>query len=339
MNINQAIQKIINKNDLTEAEMQIVMTEIMTGKVSEPLISGFLCSLATKGESVDEILGAVKVMRELSTKVEFENTKHLVDTCGTGGDGSGIFNVSTASSFVVASSGAKVAKHGNRSISSKSGSADLLELAGVNLNMTPSEIKNSVDKIGIGFMFAQNHHSAMRFAIGVRKELGFRTIFNLLGPLTNPAGAESQVIGVYDKKLCKVFAQVLQKLGANHALVVHSADGLDEISIADKTFVCELSGGEINEYEINPTDFGLKIGNLDEIKAKDSAQSLQLVQEALDGKDGSAMGIVALNAGAAIYASGKEQTLKNGVKRALEILKSGNAHQKLDDFVRISTGC
>jgi anthranilate phosphoribosyltransferase len=339
MNINQAIQKIINKNDLTEAEMQTVMTEIMTGKVSEPLISGFLCSLATKGESVDEILGAVKVMRELSTKVEFENTKHLVDTCGTGGDGSGIFNVSTASSFVVASSGAKVAKHGNRSISSKSGSADLLELAGVNLNMTPSEIKNSVDKIGIGFMFAQNHHSAMRFAIGVRKELGFRTIFNLLGPLTNPAGAESQVIGVYDKKLCKVFAQVLQKLGANHALVVHSADGLDEISIADKTFVCELSGGEINEYEINPTDFGLKIGNLDEIKAKDSAQSLQLVQEALDGKDGSAMGIVALNAGAAIYASGKEQTLKNGVKRALEILKSGNAHQKLDDFVRISTGC
>jgi anthranilate phosphoribosyltransferase len=319
--------------------MQIVMTEIMTGKVSEPLISGFLCSLATKGESVDEILGAVKVMRELSTKVEFENTKHLVDTCGTGGDGSGIFNVSTASSFVVASSGAKVAKHGNRSISSKSGSADLLELAGVNLNMTPSEIKNSVDKIGIGFMFAQNHHSAMRFAIGVRKELGFRTIFNLLGPLTNPAGAESQVIGVYDKKLCKVFAEVLQKLGANHALVVHSADGLDEISIADKTFVCELSGGKINEYEISPTDFGLKIGNLDEIKAKDSTQSLQLVQEALDGKDGSAMGIVALNAGAAIYASGKEQTLKNGVKRALEILKSGNAHQKLDDFVRISTGC
>jgi anthranilate phosphoribosyltransferase len=339
MNINQAIQKIINKNYLTEAEMQIVMTEIMTGKVSEPLISGFLCSLATKGESVDEILGAVKVMRELSTKVEFENTKHLVDTCGTGGDGSGIFNVSTASSFVVASSGAKVAKHGNRSISSKSGSADLLELAGVNLNMTPSEIKNSVDKIGIGFMFAQNHHSAMRFAIGVRKELGFRTIFNLLGPLTNPAGAESQVIGVYDKKLCKVFAEVLQKLGANHALVVHSADGLDEISIADKTFVCELSGGKISEYEINPTDFGLKIGNLDDIKAKDSAQSLQLVQEALDGKDGSAMGIVALNAGAAIYASGKEQTLKNGVKRALEILKSGNAHQKLDDFVRISTGC
>jgi anthranilate phosphoribosyltransferase len=339
MNINQAIQKIINKNDLTEAEMQIVMTEIMTGKVSEPLISGFLCSLATKGESVDEILGAVKVMRELSTKVEFENTKHLVDTCGTGGDGSGIFNVSTASSFVVASSGAKVAKHGNRSISSKSGSADLLELAGVNLNMTPSEIKNSVDKIGIGFMFAQNHHSAMRHAIGVRKELGFRTIFNLLGPLTNPAGAESQVIGVYDKKLCKVFAEVLQKLGANHALVVHSADGLDEISIADKTFVCELSGGKISEYVINPTDFGLKIGNLDEIKAKDSTQSLQLVQEALDGKDGSAMGIVALNAGAAIYASGKEQTLKNGVKRALEILKSGNAHQKLDDFVRISTGC
>jgi anthranilate phosphoribosyltransferase len=339
MNINQAIQKIINKNDLTEAEMQIVMTEIMTGKVSEPLISGFLCSLATKGESVDEILGAVKVMRELSTKVEFENTKHLVDTCGTGGDGSGIFNVSTASSFVVASSGAKVAKHGNRSISSKSGSADLLELAGVNLNMTPSEIKNSVDKIGIGFMFAQNHHSAMRHAIGVRKELGFRTIFNLLGPLTNPAGAESQVIGVYDKKLCKVFAEVLQKLGANHALVVHSADGLDEISIADKTFVCELSGGKISEYVINPTDFGLKIGNLDEIKAKDSAQSLQLVQESLDGKDGSAMGIVALNAGAAIYASGKEQTLKNGVKRALEILKSGNAHQKLDDFVRISTGC
>jgi anthranilate phosphoribosyltransferase len=339
MNIHQAIQTVINKQDLTTEQMQEVMTSIMSGEVSEVLMSGFLCALATKGESITEIVGAAKVMRELSTKVAYENTKHLVDTCGTGGDGKGIFNVSTASSFVVASSGAKVAKHGNRSISSKSGSADVLELAGVNLAMTPDEIKKSVETIGIGFMFAQNHHSAMRHAIGVRKELGLRTIFNLLGPLTNPAGAQNQVIGVYNKALTTIFAKVLQQLGARHALVVHSADGLDEISIADTTFISELKDGKINEYEIHPQDFGISLGNLADIKAGDSKQSLQLIQDALDGKEGAARDIVALNAGAAIYASGKKQTLKDGINAALEILKSGSAHQKLDDFVRISTGC
>lgn len=339
INIKNATQKVINHTDLSSAEMQIIMRDIMSGKVSDIAMSGFLCGLATKGECVDEIVGAVKIMRELSTKVEYENTKYLVDTCGTGGDGKGIFNVSTASSFVVASAGAKVAKHGNRSISSTSGSADLLELAGVNLNMTPEEIKASVDEIGIGFMFAQNHHSAMKHAIGVRKELGLRTIFNLLGPLTNPAGAKNQVIGVYDKKLTSIFAKVLQELGANHIMVVHSADGLDEISVADNTFVSELKDGNITEYEIHPQDFGLEVGSLENLVVHTSKESLGLVQQALDGKDGDAKNIIALNAGAAIYVSGKAKTLKDGVSKALEILNSGRAHQKLDDFVRISTGC
>lgn len=338
-NIQTAIKTIISGKNLTQNETSSVMRDIMTGKATKSQIGGFLCALATKGESIDEIVGAATVMRELATKVEFENNKYLVDTCGTGGDGSSIFNVSTASSFVVASSGAKVAKHGNRSISSKSGSADLLELAGVNLHMSIDEIKNSIQTIGIGFMFAQNHHSAMRHAIGVRKELGLRTIFNLLGPLTNPAGAKNQVIGVYDKKLVRVFAKVLQKLGVRHAMIVHSADGLDEISIADKTFVNEIFKDKITEYEIHPQDFNITTGNLANIVVKNSQESLKLVQAALDGKEGEARDIVALNAGAAIYVSGKAVSLRDGISQAQDILRSGVAHQKLDDFVRISTGC
>ena len=339
MNIQQAIKKVISCQNLTADEMSQVMQSIMSGQTTNSQIGGFLCGLATKGETVDEIVGAVKVMRKLSVKVDFENSQYLVDTCGTGGDNKGLFNVSTATAFVVASAGIKVAKHGNRSISSNSGSADLLELAGVNLNMTPDEIKSSIDKIGVGFMFAQNHHSAMRHAIAVRQELKTRTIFNLLGPLTNPANAKNQLIGVYDKKLCNIFAQVLKKLGARHSLIVHSNDGLDEISAFDKTFVCELFEGKITEYEISPTDFGLKSGDIKNVIVENSEQSLKLVQNALDGISGEAMDIVALNAGAAIYISGKVKNLKQGVEKAIQILQSGQAHQKLDDFIRISTGC
>jgi anthranilate phosphoribosyltransferase len=339
MNIQQAIKQLVNKQDLSEMQMHEVMMQIMTGKADEAQIGGFLIGLSIKGESVGEITAAAKVMRTLVKSVHIEETEHLVDTCGTGGDSSGVFNVSTACAFVVAAAGGKVAKHGNRSISSQSGSADVLEAAGVNLDMSASQISKCVAKIGVGFMFAPHHHSAMKHAIGARKALAVRTIFNVLGPLTNPAGAPFQVMGVYDKKLVEPIARVLQNLGSEHVMVVHSEDGLDEISIAEKTFVAELNEGKITTYHINPSDFGMPLGNLNRIKAVDTEASLALIQQALDGKAGDAKNIVALNAGAAIYVCGLADSLKIGVAKALKILDSGAAHQKLDDFVRESTGC
>ncbi len=339
MNISKVLKIITANKDLTISQAQQLLTAIMTGKVSNVQISAVLTALNMKGESVSEIVGGASVMRELATKIIIKNTTHLVDTCGTGGDNSNIFNVSTAAAFVVACSGAKVAKHGGRSNYSNSGSADVLELAGVNINMSAAEIKNSIAKIGIGFMFAPNHHSAMKYVINIRKELAIRTIFNLLGPLTNPALAPNQVIGVYKKSLITIFAKALQQLGAKRAMIVHAKDGLDEISIADKTFVSELKDGKIIDYEINPTDFNIKIGNLNNIKVSSAKESLVLVQQALDGKNGEAKDIVAINSGAAIYIAGKAKTLAAGVKQAFAILDSGAAHQKLDEMVRISTNC
>ena len=339
MNIQQAVKAVIAKQDLTEAEMHEVMNAIMTGQTTDAQIGGFLVGLSMKGETVEEITAAAKVMRSLATGVQIYHPKHLVDTCGTGGDGLGLFNISTASAFVVAAAGGQVAKHGNRSISSKSGSADVLEAAGVNLDMSPEDIGKCVEKIGVGFMFAPAHHSAMKHAIGPRKELAVRTIFNVLGPLTNPAKAPHQVMGVYDKDLVEPIAHVLKGLGSRHVMVVHSNDGLDEISIADETFVAELKDTEVSTYTIKPTDFGLALGNLEEIKADDANDSLALIQQALDGKEGAAKDIVALNAGAAIYVSGITDSLQKGVNKALEVLNNGAAHQKLDDFVRESTGC
>jgi len=278
-------------------------------------------------------------MRSLATGVKISKPKHLVDTCGTGGDSSGLFNVSTASAFVVASAGGQVAKHGNRSISSKSGSADVLETAGVNLDMSPETISNCVEKIGVGFMFAPAHHSAMKYAIGPRRELAVRTIFNVLGPLTNPAGAPSQVMGVYHKDLVEPIAYALKNLGSSHVMVVHSNDGLDEISIADSTYVAELKHGTIETYSISPSDFNMQQATLDSICVDNADASLKLIQEALDGQEGPAKDIIALNAGAAIYVSGLANSLKDGVKKAQEVLSSGAAHQKLDDLVRMSTGC
>ena len=240
---------------------------------------------------------------------------------------------------MVAAAGGSVAKHGNRSISSKSGSADVLEAAGVNLEMSAKQISNSIKKIGVGFMFAPAHHSAMKHAIGPRKELAVRTIFNVLGPLTNPAKAPAQVMGVYSKELVEPIANVLKILGSTHVMVVHSEDGLDEISIADDTFVAELNNGVVTTYSINPTDFGLPLGNLEDIKANDVEDSLALIQQALDGKEGSAKNIIALNSGAAIYVCGLSDSLQDGINKALSILNKGSAHQKLDDFVRESTGC
>ena len=339
MNIQEAIKKVIIRQDLTEDEMHSVMNDIMTGNATDAQIGGFLVGLSMKGETIDEIVAAAKVMRSLATGVEISKPKHLVDTCGTGGDSSGLFNVSTASAFVVASAGGQVAKHGNRSISSKSGSADVLETAGVNLDMSPETISNCVEKIGVGFMFAPAHHSAMKYAIGPRRELAVRTIFNVLGPLTNPAGAPSQVMGVYRKDLVEPIAYALKNLGSSHVMVVHSNDGLDEISIADSTYVAELKNGKVETYSISPSDFNLQQTNLDSICVEDADASLKLIQEALDGQEGSAKDIIAINAGAAIYVSGLANSLKDGVKKAQEILSSGAAHQKLDDLVRMSTGC
>lgn len=339
MNIQEAIKVLIAGQDLTEEQMRSVMSDIMTGKTKDAQIGGFLIALSIKGETVAEITAAAKVMRSLASGVTVNKAKHLVDTCGTGGDGLGLFNISTACAFVVAVAGAQVAKHGNRSISSKSGSADVLEVAGVNLNMTPEQISQCVEKIGVGFMFAPAHHSAMKHAIGARKALAVRTIFNVLGPLTNPAKAPHQVVGVYDKNLVEPIANVLKSLGSQHVMVVHSKDGLDEISIADDTYVAELKDNKVSTYTINPTEFGLPLGNLDDIKAQDANDSLVLIQKALDGKDGAAKNIIALNAGAAIYVSGVADSLQTGVDEAMQILNDGSAHQKLDDFVKESTGC
>ena len=339
MNIQEAIKKVISREDLTEDEMHLVMNDIMTGNATDAQIGGFLVGLSMKGETIDEIVAAAKVMRSLATGVKISKPKHLVDTCGTGGDSSGLFNVSTASAFVVASAGGQVAKHGNRSISSKSGSADVLETAGVNLDMSPETISSCVEKIGVGFMFAPAHHSAMKYAIGPRRELAVRTIFNVLGPLTNPAGAPSQVMGVYHKDLVEPIAYALKNLGSSHVMVVHSNDGLDEISIADSTFVAELKNGKVETYSISPSDFDMQQSNLDSICVEDADASLKLIQEALDGQEGPAKDIIALNSGAAIYVSGLTNSLKDGVRKAQVILNSGAAHQKLDDLVRMSTGC
>ena len=339
MNIQQAIKAVMAKQDLSEEHMNEVMTDIMTGKTTDAQIGGFLVGLSVKGETVAEITAAAKVMRSLAKGVSLNNTKHLVDTCGTGGDGLSLFNISTACAFVVAAAGGNVAKHGNRSISSKSGSADVLEAAGVNLDMSAENIGKCVDNIGVGFMFAPAHHSAMKFAIGARKELAVRSIFNVLGPLTNPAKAPNQVMGVYDKSLVEPIANVLKNLGSKHVMVVHSEDGLDEISIADDTFVAELIDGEVITYTINPSDFGIPLGDLNDIKAEDSIESLALIQQALDGKDGTAKNIIALNSGAAIYVCGLANSLQAGINKAIDVLNNGSAHEKLDDLVRESTGC
>jgi anthranilate phosphoribosyltransferase len=336
MNIQQALKAVIAKQDLSEEQMHGVMSDIMTGKTTDAQIGAFLIGLSMKGETIEEITASAKVMRSLATAVEISATNHLVDTCGTGGDGLGLFNISTASAFVVAAAGGQVAKHGNRSISSKSGSADVLESAGVNLAISPELIGRCIDEIGVGFMFAPAHHSAMKHAIGPRKELAVRTIFNVLGPLTNPAKAPNQVMGVYDKNLVEPIANVLKSLGSHHVMVVHSKDGLDELSIADDTYVAELKDGVVSTYTVNPADFGLSVGNLDDIAANGATDSLAMINDAFAGKQGAAKDIVALNAGAAIYVSGLADSLKTGVEKANQILSNGGAQRKLEEYVAAS---
>ena len=336
MNINQAIKAVIEKKNLNESDMLDVMNSIMTGQTTDAQIGAFLVGLSMKGETIEEITASAKVMRSLATPVEIKSNKYLVDTCGTGGDGLGLFNISTASAFVVAAAGGKVAKHGNRSISSKSGSADVLESAGVNLNLSPSLISECIAQIGVGFMFAPAHHSAMKHAIGPRKELAVRTIFNVLGPLTNPAKAPNQVMGVYDKNLVEPIANVLKELGSRHVMVVHSDDGLDEFSIADKTYVAELKDGNVSTYSVHPKDFGLTLGNLKDIRADNADASLALITEAFSGRNGTAKNIISLNAGAAIYVSGLTTSLQSGIDRANQVLSDGSSQKKLDEYIKIS---
>jgi anthranilate phosphoribosyltransferase len=336
MDIKAALANLLAGQSLSRDQMHSVMQQVMTGGASDAQIAGFLVALRMKGETVDEIAAAASVMRELALPVHINQPK-AVDIVGTGGDGASIFNVSTASTFVAAAAGAHVAKHGNRSVSSSSGAADLLEAAGVNLALTPEQVAQCIEQVGVGFMFAVNHHSAMKFAIGPRRELAVRTIFNVLGPLTNPAGVKHQLLGVYDAAWCRPLAEVLRSLGSEHVLVVHSADGLDELSIAAPTHIVELQHGDITEYTVTPEEFGMNCQSLDALVVNDAAESLTLIEQVLAGSAGPASDIVALNAGAALYAADIADTLAGGVSIAKEILSSGRALQKMHELAKLSS--
>ncbi len=345
MNIQQALKVLLERKDLSEDEMSSVMRDIMTGGTTDAQIGAFLMGLRMKGETVAEIAGAARVMRSLATPVPINtkgNTKgknsiNLVDTCGTGGDGSQTFNISTTAAFVVAAAGGMVAKHGNRSVSSVSGSADVLEKAGVNLSLTPSQVARCVESLGVGFMFAPAHHSAMKYAIGPRKQMGVRTIFNLLGPLTNPAGAKRQVMGVFDQQWVRPVAEVLQHLGCEHVLVVHSKDGMDEISIGAETYVAEATASELHEYVIKPEDFGMDRAPLATLAVSSVEESLACLKAVLNKEPGPAADIVCLNAGAALYVSGIADSIAEGVTLAEDAIGSGLAMAKLNELVQLSS--
>ncbi len=328
MDIKTAIAQAVEHQDINILDMEHVMRQIMTGETTAAQIAALLVALRMKGETVDELTASASVMRELVTPVKVSG-EHIIDIVGTGGDGLHTFNVSTTSCFVVAAAGATVAKHGNRSVSSTSGSADILEAAGVNLNISSHQVEQCIEELGIGFMFAPLHHSAMKHAIGPRKEMGIRTLFNLLGPLTNPAGAPNQLLGVFAQQWLKPLAQVLKNLGSEHVMVVHSADGMDEISMAGETFVCELTAGELSEYTITPEQFGMQRGKIEDIMVNSAAESLIMVQSVLADQPGAARDIVTLNSGAAIYCAGLSPSLEVGIEQAREAIASGAAKEKL----------
>lgn len=335
MDIQTAIKQVAERHDLSHDAMTSVMRSIMGGDATPAQVGGFLIGLRMKGETVDEITAAAGVMRELSTKIEIDKP-HLVDTCGTGGDGANTFNISTAVTFVVAAAGGSVAKHGNRSVSSSSGSADLLEAAGVNLALTPEQVKTCIDEIGVGFLFAPMYHSAMKHAIGPRKEMAVRTVFNLLGPLTNPASAPNQVLGVFSKDWLEPLANVLRNLGSQHVLVVNAEDGLDEISIGGATNICELKHGEISSYQITPEQFGMSSADIGGLAVDSAEQSLIKINEVFDNTSGPALDIVLLNSGAAIYVAGLADTLQSGIDKARECIADGGAKQKLAALIKTS---
>ena len=336
MDMQAAIRAVTEKRNLDADEMTAVMRTIMTGEATPAQIGGFLIGLRMKGETVDEIAAAARVMRELATGVQVTGS-NIVDIVGTGGDATNTFNVSTACTFVVAAAGGTVAKHGNRSVSSKSGSADLLEAAGVNLDLTPEQVAQCINEIGVGFMFAPKHHSAMKYAIGPRKEMGVRTIFNVLGPLTNPAGAPNQLLGVFSSELVEPLAEVLNKLGSNHVLVVNAEDGMDEISVGAPTHVAELKEGQVRSYTITPEQFGVERTDIRELVVNSAAESLAIIKGVLENQPGPARDIVMLNAGAAIYAAGLADTLDAGIRKADTEITTGKAKEKLDALVKLSS--
>ena len=330
---NDALTRTIEHREIFHDEMLSLMRRIMSGEVSPVMIAALTVGLRVKKETIGEIAAAAQVMRELATHVEVKDDRHLVDTCGTGGDAAHTFNVSTCAAFVAAAAGAKVAKHMGRSVSSSSGSAEVLEALGASISMTPEQSGQAIEKLGLGFLFAPAHHSAMKYAAPVRKELGVRTIFNILGPLTNPAGAKNQVMGVFHADLVGIQVRALQRLGSKHVMTVHGMDGLDEISVSADTLVGELKNGEINEYMLHPSQFGLELFDRRAIQVTTVEESKEMILAALSGQPGPAHNIVALNAGAAIYVSGVAPSMKAGVERARQTITSGAAKKKLDEFV------
>jgi anthranilate phosphoribosyltransferase len=333
MTPQDALTRVIEHREIFREEMLALMRNIMTGEVPPTLIAAILVGLRVKKETIGEIAAAAEVMREFATRVPVADEPTLIDTCGTGGDAAHSFNISTAAMFVAAAAGAKIAKHGGRSVSSKSGSADVLEALGANINLKPEQVAQTVARTGVGFMFAPNHHSAMKYAAPVRRELGVKTLFNILGPLTNPAGARQQVMGVFHPDLVGIQARVLQRLGSRRVMIVHGVDGLDEIALSGRTMVAELRNDRIEEYTIGPQDFGIDAAAIEAIRVVDVDGSKRMLLDALDDKEGAARDIVALNAGASIYIAGLAQSLASGVKLALATLKSGAARRKVDEFV------
>lgn len=335
MKIQQALEQLLDCQDLLAPDMESVMHQVMTGEATPAQIGGFLIALRMKGETVDEVAAAARVMRSLAAGVNLGSVD-AIDIVGTGGDATSTFNISTCSAIVAAAAGARVAKHGNRSVSSKSGAADLLEEAGVNIDLTPEQVAHCVDEVKLGFMFAPRHHSAMKHAIGPRREMGVRTVFNLLGPLTNPAGARSQLLGVYDRQWVRPMAEVLGKLGSDHVIVVHGHDGMDEISGSGPTHVAELKDGQVSEYVIEPGQFGIPVSSLADIRVEGADQSLAMIRAVLAGTPGAARDIVLLNAGAALCVAGVSDSIATGVTRAAQSIACGAASAKLADLVRVS---
>ena len=334
--IAEAIQRTVEHREIFHDEMLHVMRQIMRGELTPAQIAGFIIGLRVKKETVGEIAAAAQVMREFATMVPLKDHHHVVDVVGTGGDGAHTFNISTAATFVAAAAGAKVAKHGNRSVSSRSGSADVLEALGAKLDLTPAQIAHSVETIGVGFMFAPSHHPAMKHAAVVRKELGVRTIFNILGPLTNPAGAQNQLMGVFHTDLVGIQTRVLQRLGARHVMVVYGRDGLDEISISGETLVGELVNGEIREYELHPSQFGLEVYDRRAIQVNSVEESRQMILAVLENQPGPALNIVVLNAGAALYVAGVAKSMADGIERARKVIAKGEAKHRLDQFIALT---
>ncbi|MBL7176758.1 MAG: anthranilate phosphoribosyltransferase [Desulfobacteraceae bacterium] len=350
--IKEAIAKVVGKEDLTQSDMEATMEEIMTGSATPAQIGSFITALRMKGETVDEIVGAARVMRAKSVKVQLNHNQvtidrdeinideeTILDTCGTGGDGTHTFNVSTATAFVAAGAGVKVAKHGNRAVSSRCGSADVLENLGVKLDIDPSDVERCIQEVGIGFLFAPLFHGAMKYAAAPRQEIGLRTIFNLLGPLTNPAGATVQVLGIYAQELTEKIAHVLKKLGTREAFVVCGEGTFDEISICGPTRVSHLKGGEVRTYDMTPEEYGFKRATSETIKGGDAPENARIIREILDGQKGPKQDMVLLNAAAAFVAAGLDKDFKEGTQRARDSIESGRAREKLDNLVEFTQNC